>query len=147
MVHLTYALMRRVPKADKFWKRRKIFRLSAHFYGRMRNCYRVAIIRVERALVFATKARKLKKKNHIMLWEERLTSACAELDFSYPGLMEGLARSNILLNRKALSELAVWEPRTFKAIVDISKAKCQVDPPKGLANFSSPDGVITRGML
>ncbi|XP_037085954.1 39S ribosomal protein L20, mitochondrial-like [Pollicipes pollicipes] len=148
MVFLTAATWIRAAKPDKFWRRRRTFRLSAHYYGRARNCYKVAIIKVEKALQYATKGRRQKKKDMTEMWEHRLTAGCREHGASLPVLREGLMRCNILLNRKVLSDLAIWEPRTFKSIVDLCKAKVAEDRPRGLADIPDrPDHVITRGML
>jgi large subunit ribosomal protein L20 len=122
--------------------------LFQHFYGRARNCYSIAIRAVHRALVFATKGRKLKKQDMadvgtvyykymsaslsvdaywvlhgfissllLQLWETRITAGCEEHNMTYPLFREGLARCNILLNRKTLADLAIWEPRTFKVFL------------------------------
>ena len=48
------------------------------------------------------------------LWEQRLAAGCEEHGASLPVLREGLMRCNVLLNRKTLADLAIWEPRTFK---------------------------------
>ncbi|KAJ8870866.1 hypothetical protein PR048_027167 [Dryococelus australis] len=137
MVFQTLVLFTRSRGPDSFWRNRKIFKLSAvsfclfffvtgwchtiweffqHYIGRRRNCYSIAIRNVHRALVYATKGRKLKKQDMKDLWDVRLTAACEEHDFSYPLLAEGLSRCNILLNRKSLTDLAIWEPRSFKVI-------------------------------
>lgn len=50
----------------------------------------------------------------LQLWETRITAGCEEHNMTYPLFREGLVRCNILLNRKTLADLAVWEPRTFK---------------------------------
>ncbi|GFG34656.1 hypothetical protein Cfor_03070, partial [Coptotermes formosanus] len=114
MVFKTVALFVRNKGPDEFWKKRRILKLSAHFYGRARNCYSIAVRAVHRALVFATKGRKLKKQDMAALWETRITAGCEEHNMTYPLFREGLARCNILLNRKTLADLAIWEPRTFK---------------------------------
>jgi len=148
MVLLSPVTFIRAAKPDKFWRRRRTFRMTAHYFGRARNCYRIAIIKAEKSLQYATKARSLKKEDMKQLWEQRLSAGCHEHDTTLPVLREGLMRCNVLLNRKTLSELAVWEPRTFKSIVDLCKAKVAEDRPKGLADIPyRPDHVITRGML
>ncbi|KAL1116765.1 hypothetical protein AAG570_005237 [Ranatra chinensis] len=114
MVFQTLSMMVRSRGPDEFWRKRKIFKLSAHFRGRARNCYSIAIRAVHRALAYATKGRKLKKEDMAQLWETRVTAGCEEHGLTYPVLREGLVRSNILLNRKTLADLAIWEPFTFK---------------------------------
>nr|CAI5828745.1 unnamed protein product [Callosobruchus analis] len=61
MVFTTVVNFVRARGPDEFWRKRKIFKLAAHYIGRRRNCYSIAIRNVHRALVFATKGRKLKK--------------------------------------------------------------------------------------
>ncbi|XP_046989627.1 39S ribosomal protein L20, mitochondrial [Schistocerca americana] len=148
MVFLNTILLARNRGPDEFWRKRRIFKLAAHFRGRRRNCYSVAVRYVHRALVYATKGRRLKKADAAQLWEQRVTAACEELGFRYPLLREALARMNILLNRKTLADLAVWEPRTFKSLVNLSWKKASEDGLAGVADLGSPPpGVITRGML
>nr|CAD7263166.1 unnamed protein product [Timema shepardi] len=119
-----------------------------HFRGRSRNCYSIAIRSVHRAMVFATQGRKLKKEDMKILWDTRITAACEEHNFTYPLLQEGLARSNVLLNRKSLADLAAWEPRTFEALKNLAWKRVAQDGLPGVSDVGDPPaGVITRGML
>lgn len=148
MVFKTVSLLVRNKGPDEFWKKRRILKLSAHFYGRARNCYSIAIRAVHRALVFATKGRKLKKQDMADLWETRITAGCEEHNMTYPLFREGLARCNILLNRKTLADLAIWEPRTFKSLVKVAHTRASQDGLAGVTELGDPpSGVITRGML
>lgn len=82
------------------------------------------------------------------LWETRLTAACTEHGMDYSTFREGLARTNIMLNRKVLSELACWEPYTFKALTDIANEKASMDGLNGIKQDIPKDPlVVTRGML
>ncbi|XP_076369774.1 mitochondrial ribosomal protein L20 [Tachypleus tridentatus] len=148
MVFLSLVNCVRSRGADKFWKRRQILKLAAHFYGRKRNCYSVAIRYVHKALQHAVCGRKVKKIERGNLWKERITAACEELNIPYPLFMENLARCDILINRKTLADLAIWEPRTFKCLAQIAAAKNHIQPPTVKAALEPPpEGVITRGML
>nr|CAG4645226.1 EOG090X0H9C [Leptodora kindtii] len=145
---VTNVLFNRTPKADIFWKRRRLFKLTAHYYGRKRNCYSIAIKLCHRALAFATKGRALKKKDARELWEQRIEAGCSELGSSYEVLVRGIARCHIALDRKILANLAIWEPRTFKSLTQIAHEKLRQDPPKGINDLGpAPKGIITRGML
>uniref|UniRef100_U5EGM8 Large ribosomal subunit protein bL20m n=1 Tax=Corethrella appendiculata TaxID=1370023 RepID=U5EGM8_9DIPT len=104
---------------DEFWRKRKIFKLSAHFLGRRRNCYSIAIRIVHRALVYATKGRALKKQDMAELWTQRVAAGCEQHNVTYPEFRDGLMKNNILLNRKVLADLAIWEPRTFESLAKI----------------------------
>jgi len=145
---LTNVLFSRAPKPDNFWKRRRLFKLTSHYYGRKRNCYSIAIRYAHRALAYATKGRKLKKNDAKELWEQRIQAGAAEFGSSYEAVVRGIARCHIALDRKTLANLAIWEPRTFKSLTQIASAKLKQDPIKGLNDVGpSPTGVITRGML
>ncbi|CAB3242951.1 unnamed protein product [Arctia plantaginis] len=133
MVFLTIANLVRVRGPDEFWRKRRIFRLAAHYIGRRRNCYSIAVRNVHRALVYATKARKLKKQDMIDLWNTRITAACEQHNITQFSLKEGLDRANIMLDRKSLSDLACWEPRTFECLAAVAKEKLQLD---GFVNYA-----------
>ncbi|KOX67170.1 39S ribosomal protein L20, mitochondrial [Melipona quadrifasciata] len=126
MVFLTAQLFIRSRGPDEFWRKRQIFKLAAHYIGRKRNCYSIAIKNVHRSLLKTTKGRQLKKQDMRELWETRLNGATHEHNISLKILLEGLNRCNILLNRKSLAILAIWEPRTFKCLSDIACAKAKL---------------------
>ncbi|XP_063699513.1 large ribosomal subunit protein bL20m [Culicoides brevitarsis] len=111
---------------DEFWRKRKIFKMAAHYYGRPRNCYSVTIRAVHRALVYATQGRKQKRRDFRELWEQRITAGARQHGLPYEEFSENLLRNNILLNRKSLADLACWEPRSFEAL-----AKIAANTPKG----------------
>ncbi|XP_058794977.1 large ribosomal subunit protein bL20m [Phymastichus coffea] len=132
---------------DEFWRKRRIFKLSAHFKGRFRNCYSMAIRAVHRSLQFATKGRQAQRSYQRMVSHERVDAACIEHGMNLKALKEGLLRCNILLNSKSLAELAVWEPRTFKSIVKIACARVKQDGLNIIKNLQKPTGVINRGEI
>lgn len=127
MVFLSVVNWVRVRGPDEFWRKRRVFRLAAHYIGRRRNCYSIAVRNVHRALVYATKARQLKKEDMKALWNTRITAGCEQHNMTYFSLKEGLERANIMLDRKSLSDLACWEPRTFESLAAIAKQKIEVD--------------------
>ncbi|XP_023953886.1 39S ribosomal protein L20, mitochondrial [Bicyclus anynana] len=127
MVFLTIANLIRCRGPDEFWRKRKIFRLAAHYIGRRRNCYSVAVRNVHHALVYATKARRLKKQDMKDLWDTRISAACEQHNITAFSMREGLERSNILLDRKSLSDLAAWEPKTFQCLAAVASRKLHLD--------------------
>jgi len=127
MVSPTLALFVRSRGPDEFWRKRKIFKLAAHYRGRRRNVYSITIRNVHRALVYATKGRKLKKLDMAALWTTRVEAGCTKYGLSLETFKEGLARSDILLNKKVLSDLAIWEPKSFEALVKISRERAAVE--------------------
>ncbi|XP_001689366.3 39S ribosomal protein L20, mitochondrial [Anopheles arabiensis] len=106
---------------DEFWRKRRIFKLAAHYIGRRRNCYSIAIRNVNRALAYATKGRELKKEDMRELWTQRVNAGCEQHGMQFADFQYGLYRNDILLNRKVLADLAIWEPRTFEALAKISQ--------------------------
>ncbi|XP_064643225.1 large ribosomal subunit protein bL20m-like [Lineus longissimus] len=149
MVFLTLACCARTirnPGPNPFWKREQIRRLAGRFYGRQRNCVRLAQNAWRRALRFAVWGRAAKRVMMINLWETRLEGAANEHGMTYRHLKEGLAMSNVMLNRKVLQDLAIYEPRTFESLTALSKQRLHEE---GLFESTIPpqDGVVTRGML
>ncbi|CAH1398583.1 unnamed protein product [Nezara viridula] len=149
MVFQTAALFIRSRGPDAFWRKRRIFKLSAHFTGRKRNCYSIAVRYVHRALAYATQSRKLKKEDMANLWTTRVAAGCEEHGLPYPLFKDGLEKSNILLNRKVLADLAIWEPYSFKALTQIAwtKLREEDDPELNEVQETPPSNVITRGLL
>lgn len=141
MVFLSVINYVRCRGPDEFWRKRKIFRLAAHYVGRRRNCYSIAVRNVHRALVYATKARKLKKQDMIDLWNTRITAACEQHNLTAFTLKEGLDRANIMLDRKSLSDLAAWEPRTFECLAAVAKKKVELDRFVDGTDSKRPTGV------
>ncbi|CAH1644356.1 unnamed protein product [Spodoptera littoralis] len=141
MVFLTIANWVRSRGPDEFWRKRRMFRLAAHYIGRRRNCYSVTVRNVHRALVYATKARKLKKQDMIDLWSTRITAACEQHNITPCTLKQGLDRANIMLDRKSLSDLACWEPRTFECLAAVAKQKLEYDGVIDYTDKKYPTGV------
>lgn len=75
-----------------------------------------------RARAFATRDRRVKKREFRALWITRLTAACRERGMSYSEFIHGLTLANIGLNRKSLSELAIASPAVFDEIVAVVRA-------------------------
>ncbi|ESN92229.1 hypothetical protein HELRODRAFT_126544, partial [Helobdella robusta] len=99
---------------DKFWRVQQYLRLSWNFTGRRQNCYGLAMRYVHKALMYGTINRQAKKKNIRHLWQVRLNAASTEHNINGRDFLEGLARCNVLLDRKTLTDLAIYEPRTFQ---------------------------------
>ena len=88
--------------------------------------------------------RRLYKMFMQRLWEQRISAGCQELGEMPEGastMMEGLARSNILLNRQVISNLAIWEPRTFESLNKIAAVKAHEQK---IARFLGP---YPRGIM
>ena len=74
-----------------------------------------------RARAFATRDRRVRKREFRALWITRISAAVRELGMSYSVFMNGLLLANVKLNRKQLSELAISNPEVFNESVEIAK--------------------------
>ncbi|KAK2167120.1 hypothetical protein LSH36_32g21006 [Paralvinella palmiformis] len=121
MVFLTLFNLARNRGPDKYWRVQQQLRMSWHFRTRTRTCYRIGMNVVNKALMYSYNGRKLKKEQMKYLWNTRIEAGAGEHGLTRRELLEGLARSDILLDKKVLSELAVYEPRTFQSLTEIAK--------------------------
>lgn len=103
--------------------KKKYFKLAKGFFRRNKNCLRITIPRVEKSLQKAYIGRKLRPRNLRRNWIQNINAAARDLHINYSQLICGLNRSNLVLDRKILSELAQYEPYSFKAIVDEIKVQ------------------------
>ena len=102
-------------------RRKRLLNRAKGFRGRSKNCYSVALERVEKALHYATRDRKTRKRDFRALWIQRINAGVRQYGLIYSTFMNKLKSANILIDRKMLSELAFNEPTAFKNIVDSVK--------------------------
>ncbi len=98
-------------------RRKKVLKLASGYFGRRKNVWTVAKNAVEKALVYAYRDRKSKKRNFRALWIARINAAVREEGLSYSVFINKLASKNINLNRKALADLALNNPDSFRKLV------------------------------
>lgn len=110
-----------MPRARKGAARRQAknrwFRAVRGNRGARRSQWRRVKETVIRAGVYATRHRRLRKRDFRRLWITRLSAACAQRGVMYSRFMAGLKASNIDLNRKMLSEVAIADPKGFDHLV------------------------------
>ena len=99
-------------------RRKKIMKLAKGYFGRRKNVWTVAKNAVEKALVYAYRDRRNKKRNFRALWITRINAGARMHGLSYSQFMGALKKNNVDLNRKVLADLAMNEPGAFKAIVE-----------------------------
>ena len=99
-------------------RRKKIFKQAKGFFGRRKNVWTVAKNAVEKAMLYAYRDRKTKKRNFRALWITRINAGARIHGMSYSQFMGKVKANNIDLNRKVLADLAMNHPDAFKAIVD-----------------------------
>lgn len=98
-------------------RRKKILKQAKGYYGRRKNVWTVAKNAVEKGLTYAYRDRRTKKRNFRSLWITRINAAARLHGMSYSEFQEKLHKSNIVLNRKVLADLAMNHPIAFEAIV------------------------------
>lgn len=103
-------------------KRRAILKAAKGYRGAKSKLYRVANQAVMKSGQYAYVGRKLKKREFRRLWIARINAACRLNDISYSRFMNGLKKSNIMLNRKVLSEMATNNPTEFVVLIEKAKS-------------------------
>ena len=99
-------------------RRKKVMKQAKGFFGRRKNVWTVAKNAVEKAMQYAYRGRKEKKRSFRSLWITRINAGAREYGMSYSQFMGALKKNNIELNRKVLADLAMNHPEAFKAVVD-----------------------------
>ncbi len=107
-----------VPKKRR---RKKILKLAKGYHGKRSRTYRYAKQTLIKALVYAYRDRKAKKREFRKLWITRISAACKMNGISYSKFMNALKKANIRLDRKVLAQIAIEDSEGFKKIVEESK--------------------------
>jgi len=102
-------------------RHKKILKMAKGYRGRAKNCFRIAIEKVEKALKYAYRDRKVRKRDFRGLWIQRINAAVRERGLKYSTFINGLKLAKIDLDRKVLADLAVCEPKTFDQIFERAK--------------------------
>ena len=102
-------------------RRKKILGLAKGFRGSRNNRFKTAIHVVRRALTFAYRDRRVKKREFRRLWIIRINAAAREHGIKYSQFMNGLKKAEIELDRRALADLAVSQKAAFAELVNIAK--------------------------
>ena len=98
-------------------RRKKVLKQAKGFYGKRKNVYTVAKNVVEKGLTYSYVGRKLKKRDYRSLWITRINAAVRAEGISYSQFIHKLEEKHIGLNRKALADLAMNEPETFRQLI------------------------------
>ena len=114
--------MARVKGAMMTRKRRnKVLRLAKSYWGSKSTHFKMAKQAVKKSQTYAYVGRKLKKRDFRRLWITRISAAVAPFGINYSRFMNGLKKAGIEMNRKALSEMAIADPKAFEALVETAK--------------------------
>jgi large subunit ribosomal protein L20 len=104
-------------------KHKKVLKQAKGYYGRRKNTIRVAKQAVEKAMQYAYRDRKRKKRTFRALWIQRINAAVREHGLTYGRFIDGLGKAGIEIDRKVLADLAVKDAAGFKALCDQAAAK------------------------
>ena len=98
-------------------KHKKVLKSVKGQYGRRKNTIRIARQAMEKAMQYAYRDRKAKKREFRSLWIQRINAGVRAEGLTYAKFVNGLAKSKIKLDRKVLAELAYNNPEVFKLVV------------------------------
>ena len=112
----------RIKRGFKARRRRnKVLKLARGFRGGRSKLFRTAADALDKALMYAYRDRKVRKREFRKLWISRINAAVRINDLSYSKFMMGLKKANVMLDRKILADLAVRDPKIFSQIVVVAK--------------------------
>ena len=103
-------------------RHKKVLRLAKGYRGRSSTCFRVALQRLEKALQYAYRDRRNKKRDFRGLWIQRINAASRLHGLTYSRLIGGLNAAGITLDRKVLADIAVKDAAAFGKIAEQAKA-------------------------
>ncbi len=113
--------MARVTRGFKARRRRnKVLKLAKGFRGGRHRLYKTATEAVDRALSYAYRDRRTKKRDFRRLWITRISAAAKQNGTSYSKLMGGLKKADVELDRKVLSNMAILDPNGFSQVVKLA---------------------------
>ncbi|MEM1203853.1 MAG: 50S ribosomal protein L20 [Acidobacteriota bacterium] len=114
--------MPRVKRGNKrTQKRRRILKLAKGYWGTRSNAYRIAKQAVDRALAFAYRDRRQRKRQFRRLWITRINAGARQHGLSYSRFIAGLKQANCAIDRKILADLAVHQPNAFARLTEVAK--------------------------
>lgn len=114
--------MTRVKRGVATRKRHnRLLKLAKGYWGQRKNVIKRAKETVLRAMAFAYKGRKLKKRDMRALFITRISAGCKQRGTSYNKFIFGLKKAQVVLNRKMLSQLAIYEPEAFTLLVNLAQ--------------------------
>ncbi len=114
--------MSRVKRGTQTKKRhKKLLKKAKGFWGQRKNIFKRAKETLLRAMAFAYKGRKLKKRDMRSLFITRIGAAAEQHGLSYSKFIFGLKKAKVGLNRKMISQLAIYEPEAFTQLATLAK--------------------------
>lgn len=102
-------------------RHKRLLKQAKGFWGQRKNIFKRAKETLMRAMAFAYKGRKMLKRDMRSLFITRINAAAGQHGMSYSKFIFGLKKSNVSINRKMLSQLAIFEPNAFKSLVQLAQ--------------------------
>ncbi len=102
-------------------RRKKVLKQAKGYRGAKSKLLRSAMESVDKALQYAYRDRRQRKRDFRRLWIARINAAVRQNGMNYSSFINGLRRNNVDIDRKILADLAVSEPETFKRLVDLAQ--------------------------
>ncbi len=116
--------MARVKNAVSSKRRKKrVLKATKGQFGHRKSRYKQAKRSLIKAMRYAYRDRKVKKREFRALWNIRINAACRESGLTYSRFIKGLINAKVEINRKSLAELAVSSPEAFRKLIELAKAK------------------------
>ncbi len=109
-------------------RRKAVLKLAKGYYGSKHTLYKTAHEQVMRSLAYAYRDRKARKRDFRKLWISRINAACQLNDMKYSRFINGLAKAEVLINRKMLAEMAVNDPEGFAGLCETAKKALAAAP-------------------
>jgi len=100
-------------------KHKNLLKHTKGFRGRSKNCFRIAIRRLNKAWQYAYRDRKVKRREWSKFWIQRISAGARQYSWRYSELMGRYKHTGMKLDRKILAELAANEPFAFRSVVQI----------------------------
>jgi large subunit ribosomal protein L20 len=107
--------------AKRAQKRKRVLDAAKGFFGTRSKAHRMAKLAVDKAMFYATRDRRQRKRQFRSLWIVRINAAAHENGLSYNRLINGLKLAGSTLDRKMLADLAVRDPQGFANLAEIAK--------------------------
>lgn len=102
-------------------KRRKILKLAKGYFGARSRLLKTAMEAVDRAMKYAYRDRRVRKRDFRKLWIARINAAARTNEITYSRLIDGMKKAGVEINRKVLADIAVQDPQAFSKIVSMAK--------------------------
>jgi large subunit ribosomal protein L20 len=102
-------------------RRRRILKLASGYRGARKRLFRAAKEAVMHAGQYAYEHRRLRKRDQRRLWIARINAACRATGMTYSVFISGLNKAGVVLDRKSLAELAIFDNAAFVNLIELAR--------------------------